>query len=322
VTERIDVGSDETPANLGSSVSGLSGDGDHVVFMTAANNIGVDSRLANQTYVRHRSAGTTELVSVALDGGAAPGGAGAAQQSMSADGRFVIFRSTASNLTDDPPAGGSGLAMFVRDLTTDTTTRVNVTSGVAPPALILPIGISDDGRFVLAAGLSLQPTVIDGFVIDRVKQRLSLAGAGPAQTNLPRGTTPEAISADGAYNVFSTSDPSLVGPNDRNDRSGVFLRSTVVPTISAAAPSTVDRGATVDVVLTGTYLFAGPFVSFGEGTTVTNVVAIDEEHARVTVQVAPDAEPGPRTILLQNQGTGAGPRSGGLTVLVDGVIVG
>ena len=50
-------------------------------------------------------------------------------------------------------------------------------------------------------------------------------------------------------------------------------------------------------------------------------VAVDERNVRVTVQVAPDAATGKRTALLQNQGTGAGPRSGGLTVLVDALEV-
>ncbi len=55
--------------------------------------------------------------------------------------------------------------------------------------------------------------------------------------------------------------------------------------------------------------------------TVTNVTVLDEHHVRVTVHVAPDAATGERTAVLQNQGTGVGTRTGGLTVLVDALEV-
>jgi hypothetical protein len=149
-------------------------------------------------------------------------------------------------------------------------------------------------------------------VFDRLRQVLRIVGTTPAQAPLSHSGA-GAISADGAYLTFGTLDP--FSPSG-SDRQAVFLRSTVVPTLSAASPSSAARGSTVDVTLTGTYLFADPFVSFGDGVTVTNVATLDEDHARVTVQIAPDAAPGERTAIFQNQGTGAGPRSGGLTVLV------
>ncbi len=154
-------------------------------------------------------------------------------------------------------------------------------------------------------------------MFDRVRQVLRIVGTTPAQIPL-RGSGAGAISADGAYVTFGTLDP--FSPSG-SDRQAVFLRSTVVPTLSAASSSSAARGSTVDVTLTGTYLFANPYVSFGDGTTVTNVTVLDEEHARVTVQVAPDAPLGARTAIFQNQGTGAGPRSGGLTVLVNALEV-
>jgi hypothetical protein len=319
-TERISVSSSGEPADLQSQAAGISGDGDRVVFMTAAENLGSGTPGRNQVYVRRRSAHTTELVSAAPSGTGAVQGAGAGKDAITNNGRYVVFSSTDSGLTGQGPDNVT--TPFVRDLQTGGLTRVVPTGGLPMPLLFLPVGISEDARFVLAAGL-LPPSEIQAFVVDRADGTLSRAGSGPAQTRLPTGTLPVAISADGAYAVFDTSDPALVpGPAVPNSHGGTFLRSTVVPTLSIASPSTAARGATVDVTLTGTYLFADPFVSFGgDGVTVTDVAVLDEQHVRVTVQVASDAPPGKRTALLQNQGTGAGPRSGGLTVLVDALTV-
>jgi hypothetical protein len=313
-TERVSVTTSGEPANLGAYASGISGDGDRVVFETAATNLN-PTQITNQTFLRRRAAHTTELVSAAPDGAPATGGAGAGRDAITDNGRYVVFTSSSTNLTGTGPANQS--TPFVRDLQTGTLTRVVPTSGIPLPFTIAALDISEDARYVLLGAL-LPPSEIQTFVIDRADGRMTYAGSGPAQQRLPAGSIPGALSADGAYVLFSTSDPALVAPGEVR---GAFLRSTVVPTLSAASPTSAARGATVDVTLSGTHLFTDPFVSFGDGTTVTNVAVLDEQHVKVTVHVAPDAAVGKRTALLQNQGTGAGPRSGGLTVLVDALTV-
>jgi Tol biopolymer transport system component len=309
VTEQVDRAGNGEPAAGLSEGHGISSDGNLVTFVTAALNMLPGTDGATNVFLRNRAAGTTRLVSATPAGVPGNGGSGGAgTSSMTSDGRFVLFVSIADDLTPGDTPETSDL--FVRDLTTGTTERVVATKGVAAPAFIFPYGLSDDGRYVVGLGV---PSFTDlqklrPYLIDRVEQRRSYIATTPAQIPLaPFGTVP-AISADGAYVSFSTGN-------------GTFLRSTVVPTLSAALPSSAPRGATVDVTLTGTYLFANPFVSFGDGTTVTNVTVLDEHHVRVTVNVAPDAATGKRTAILQNQGTGAGTRTGGLTVLVDALEV-
>ena len=70
-------------------------------------------------------------------------------QAISADGRFVAFRSTASNL--DPDDDDATQDVFVRDLQTSTTTLVSRATGVAGAKgndASDGVAISADGRFV------------------------------------------------------------------------------------------------------------------------------------------------------------------------------
>jgi Tol biopolymer transport system component len=318
-TARVSVAGDGSPADAFSEAGGISGDGNRVVFSSQALNLvpGTTRTIIYRVYLRDRAAGTTSLVSVARDGSVNESGSSYVE-AISDNGRYVQFQSDSENLTDDG-RGTSLSALFVRDLTAGTTTRVKATSGAPHPLGVIGVGISDDGRFVLARGLRTSLVDVHAYVFDRAREVLRIVGTTPAQIELPTGSGAGSISADGAYVTFASVDPS--SPSSADD-TGVFLRSTVVPTLSAASPSTAARGSTVEVTLTGTYLFADPFVSFGgDGVSVTNVTVLDEEHVRVTVQVAPDAPVGKRTALLQNEGTGAGPRSGGLTVLVDALTV-
>jgi Tol biopolymer transport system component len=309
-TEQVDLAADGEPASQLSEGHGISGDGNLVVFVTAAPEIVPGADGATNVFVRDRAAGTTELVSRTASGDPGDGSSGdAGIHAITSDGRYVLFVSIADDLTPGDTPGTSDL--FVRDRTSGSTARVVATKGVPAPGFMFPYGLSDDGRYVVGRGIQSFDDLQNQhpFLIDRVEQRRSFVATTPAQMPLPALGQIPTISADGAYVTFDTPD-------------GTFLRSAVVPTLSAASPSTAARGATVDVTLTGTYLFADPFVSFsGVGVTVTGVKVLDEHHARVTVQVAPDAPPGKRTAIFQNRGTGAGPRSGGLTVLVDALEV-
>jgi hypothetical protein len=78
-----------------------------------------------QIYLRNRTAGSTELISANLEGVAGNGPSTSAR--MSTDGRFVIFKSEASNLLTEAPQGG----VFLLDRQNHTLTLVD-TDGNAP----------------------------------------------------------------------------------------------------------------------------------------------------------------------------------------------
>jgi Tol biopolymer transport system component len=88
----------------------------------------------------------TSLVSVTVDGTPAAGTSG--RPSISADGRFVAFASTAPNLVRGDNNGVPDV--FVRDRRTGVTTRVSVSStGAEANGPSGNPSISGDGRYVV-----------------------------------------------------------------------------------------------------------------------------------------------------------------------------
>ncbi|NJN46590.1 MAG: hypothetical protein HC808_09035 [Candidatus Competibacteraceae bacterium] len=102
--ELISVNSAGTASGNGASVSpGPIADGRFVLFSSAATDLTTtaDTNDADDIFLYDRVAGTTVLVSVNSAGTDSGNGFLSGQQHISADGRFVVFDSTASNLT--PP---------------------------------------------------------------------------------------------------------------------------------------------------------------------------------------------------------------------------
>ncbi|NQT21413.1 MAG: hypothetical protein HQ592_17030, partial [Planctomycetes bacterium] len=93
-TERVSVASDGVQANSSSIRPSISAAGRFVAFKsTASNLVPGDTNGTGDIFVHDRQTGQTERVSVASDGTEGNGWSYAA--SMSADGRFVAFYSSA-----------------------------------------------------------------------------------------------------------------------------------------------------------------------------------------------------------------------------------
>jgi|GEM_PF-3389270 Bacterial Ig-like domain (DUF1927). len=319
VTEHADVTSGEVIANSFSYASGLNSDGSIVVFTSYAPNLNASGAYALNVYARRRSNGTTSQLSLAHDGGAADGLSQTNHaDNISANGRYVVFSSLASNLTTDDVPDTQDL--FVRDLVANTTERVKATTGAPAPLAMAPYGISNDGRFVLALGYRTGLLDAHAYVVDRSADRLSLVGSAPNGAVPVEGSVPIAISSDGMYVVFDSKGSGIVSP-DSNPYEDAFLRSTVVPVVLSATPAVAMAGTSLTVTLTGLYLFDGAYVNFGDGITVNSVDVVDEQHAAVHLTIAADAVAGPRPIVYRNPGSGAGPSTGGVMVLPNGFSV-
>jgi Tol biopolymer transport system component len=120
-TTRISVDSAGNQANREAYGSSISADGRFVAFTSFASNlVPGDTNENYDTFVRDLSTNTTTRVSVNSAGNQASGSPGT--PSISADGRFVVFDSFASNLV--PGDTNASDDIFVRDLLTNTTTRV------------------------------------------------------------------------------------------------------------------------------------------------------------------------------------------------------
>ena len=123
---------------------GLSADGQVVAFDTAAPLAAGDTG-GNDVYVRDLAAGTTERISVNSAGLGANGNSSAA--AISADGRYVAFESSATNL--DPADTGGDEDVFVRDRVSGLTRLVSASA--SPTQISQAAAISADARFVALA---------------------------------------------------------------------------------------------------------------------------------------------------------------------------
>lgn len=132
-TELVSAGLGGVPADGPSSVPTLSADGRFVVFASQATNlVPGDTNGVEDVFVHDRQTGQTELVSVAQDGGPANDRSYLyyVQPSLSADGRFVVFESYASNLA--APDTTPYKDVFVRDRLLGLTTLVTQSSAGKP----------------------------------------------------------------------------------------------------------------------------------------------------------------------------------------------
>jgi Tol biopolymer transport system component len=216
---RVSVDSAGNQANNGTDFPELSGDGRYVVFSGFASNlVAGDTNNSNDVFVRDLATGITTRVSVDSGEMQANGSSGLA--SISTDGRYVVFASSASNLV----AGDTNNAedVFVRDLVAGTTTRVGVLGQASIPQ------ISADGRYVVFVGKGL-----DIFVHDMVTNTTTQAGVD---------VQPD-ISADGRYVVFQSSAGNLV-PGDTNGVRDVFVRDMIAGTTIRVSVDSAESQAT------------------------------------------------------------------------------
>jgi Tol biopolymer transport system component len=172
------------------------------------------------------SAQSTSLLSVGPGGG--PGNGNSRFVSISADGRYVAFGSSASDLVSGDANGVDDV--FLRNRRNGTTVRVSVdSSGVEGNGGSYAPSVSADGRYVAfqsyASNLVAGDTngICDVFVRDRTTGttvRVSVDSAGLEATG---ESFYPAISADGRYVAFQSLAATLVA-GDVNGKGDVFVR--------------------------------------------------------------------------------------------------
>jgi Tol biopolymer transport system component len=124
-TELLSVDSSGRPAEWGGDQPSLSGDGRFVAFAsTSSDLVPGDTNGFSDVFVHDRLTGVTERISVAADGSQAT--AYSKDPSISADGRYVAFRSFASNLV--PGDTNATEYIFVKDRRSGAVELVSVDS--------------------------------------------------------------------------------------------------------------------------------------------------------------------------------------------------
>lgn len=137
------------PTGTLSRVGGISGDGRYVVFSSNASGLvaGDAGSSSFAVYVRDLSAGTTQRIDLTPGGGPGNGGAGGERPTISEDGRWVAFASSASNLLGTQISGS--VRIYLRDRISGTTTQVSLGPGGSDLSGARNPVISPDGSLVV-----------------------------------------------------------------------------------------------------------------------------------------------------------------------------
>lgn len=216
-TSRVSVNSSGVPGEWHSDYSAISADGRYVAFRSEATDLVPGGTSHGQIFVHDRQTGQTTLASSNAAGQWA-GSINSVGPAISGDGRYVAFRTNATNL--DP--GWSGFVVYRKDRQTG---QISGVAHGANPSL------SGDGRYVAFTSddATLVPNDTNGAydVFRRDMQtgtttRVSVTSSGGQAVLGAYVSGPSAISSDGRYVTF-TSESNLV-PNDVNGLADVFVR--------------------------------------------------------------------------------------------------
>ncbi len=258
-------GRSEIQTNGVSAHSAVSADGRYVAFQSSATNLVTgDTNQATDVFVHDRQTGTTERASVGSGGAQSNDFASSFDPSISADGRYVAFTSSASNWVSDPDQVND---VFVHDRVTGLTQIVSGSGDGSAngrdPA------ISADGRYVAfsthyryftgddVSGASIDVYVWDrmtGTVVDWASPYTPGPGSGSPASLYP------SISADGQYVAFESSTANLVA-GDTNGTGDVFVRDRQAGTTELV--SVDSAGGPADSVSQWAVVSAdGRFVAF------------------------------------------------------------
>ena len=317
----------------------ISADGGFVAFVSGASDLVITDTNGNtDIYVRDLQAGTTTLVSV-NSAGTDSGNSGSDHPVISADGRFVAFRSLASNLDAVTPDTNVNTDIYLRDLQAGTTTLVSVNSvgtDGGNGSSQFPV-ISADGRFVGFDGAASDLDAVtpdtngtqDVYLRDLQAGTTTLMSVNSAGTDSGNSASQfKVISADGRFVEFVSfaTDLDAMTPDTNGqadvfvaadtDGDGVFEPADNCPTIfnpdqtdsngdgfgDACVDPSVDipDGADVD-----------PTATVGAGSTVNKDVV-----------VGPEVDIGENTDLNKGAEIGEGSSVGGATTVNQNVTVG
>lgn len=249
-TERVSVDSRGRQGDGDSGLVGAAGypaisaDGRFVAFPSDATNlIRGDTNGTTDVFVRDRLTGTTERVSVSGSGGQSDGiSEGPA---ISADGRFVAFHSSATNLV--PGDDNFSDDVFVRDRLDGTTEIASINgSGEEGNSLSFRPDISADGRFVVFS--SFADNLVPGpqffhqvFLRDRALATTERVSEDAAGNEGDGASTLPSVSADGRFVAFETNAANLIG--DGSHESHVLVHDRQTGTFERASADSSGNAA-------------------------------------------------------------------------------
>jgi len=178
---------------------------------------------------------------VSVDAAGVPANAGATNGVLSADGRYVVFQSSATNLV----TGASGTQVYRHDRTSGATVLVSVTStGNAGNNVSRDPTVSANGRYVAFA--SFATDLVDGdtnlmsdvFVRDMQTGTTTLVSSAGAPTDGSSGLSglsgAREISDDGRYVAF-TSFATNLAPGSNNGKQQIYVKDMTTGAVVRAS---------------------------------------------------------------------------------------
>ena len=224
---RISVSSAEAQANGPSEQPVLAAANIRfVAFVSSATNlVRGDTNGVQDVFVRDRLKGQTHRVSVATGGAQANGPSG--NPRISADGRYVVFTSDATNLV---PGDTNGVGdVFLVDTLRQVTGRVTVSSvGVQANGETWSADVSEGGGFVVfashATNLVAGDTngVDDVFLWTRATGKTIRVSVAPNGDQVHKMSGEPVISSNGLWVAFDSASSSLAA-YDLNGQADVFV---------------------------------------------------------------------------------------------------
>lgn len=270
-----------TIANGASGNASISADGRYIVFTSEATNLGsVDNNNAIDIFWVDVQTQQLRLVSRAIDG-ANSANAASLNPVLSANGRYVAFTSSATNLVAGDTNGLQDV--FVWD--SQDNSILNITQGATGGISEQPV-ISPDGRYVAfvsaASNLAVGDTngLRDVFVWDRTNSSITLVSrATGASGAISDGDSYQvSMSQDGRTIAFTSTAKNLAGTPDGDNDEDVFVRNldtntTVHVSVNQAGGYSVSSEFTPLRAFSPRLSGDGKFVAFTS--TFTDLVATD-----------------------------------------------
>jgi Tol biopolymer transport system component len=294
-TTLVSVATDGTPTDFGAWDGVISADGQHVAFTTDTDWATTDQNASDDIYMRDLAVSRTRRVSTTsttIDGGDLP--------AISSDGTYVAYVANDGNVYKRTMGGGN--------------TRVD------PKVSALDRGypvISGDGRWVAyssagnATGTDTNGSKIDVFLRDTVDGVTTVGSTTTNFTQLAADSTNPALSPDGHYLEWISA--GAFDSSDTNGLGDVYVRAVAVPRITSVSPSTIARGTSATITVTGQGFLAPVLATVslgGADVSVSSATWVSDTTVVLAVTAVSTATVGPQSVEVLNQGTGMGLLSG------------
>ena len=241
-------------ADRASGSPAISADGRYVAFVSAAIDLvaGLDDENSEtDVFLWDRVTGATTLVSRSSASATRTAHGTSSAPSLSADGRYVVYVSTADDLVPGQTgASGFGSNVFLYDRVTGTAALVSHSLGVANDGagaseIDIP-SLSADGRYVLFSSfrndLGGAPAGfgLNTYLYDRVSGNADFVG----WTNSSGTTRRLTLSADGRWAAYLSSADLVPGIANPDLRDQLYLYDRIAKTLKSLTPSLTETGLT------------------------------------------------------------------------------